>query len=102
MFVIVWNYRAKVGSESEFETHYCSTGTWVQFFRRGDGFLGTELLCDADVVGNFATIDRWASREKFEAFRSANIEEYRAIDALCDALTVSEVHVGNFETRDEG
>ena len=100
MYVIVWTYHVKPGRAAEFEKHYSATGTWVQFLRGGDGFVGTELLCDPRNAGTYATIDRWESREKYDTFRTAKLDEYEAIDAVCDALTDSEIHVGSFDTRE--
>ena len=97
MHVIVWEFEAKPGSETEFERAYGPRGAWVEFFARAPGYSGTELLRDRDTPGRYVTIDRWRSRENFEAFRDANRAEYAAIDRRCEDLTRHERLLGRFE-----
>ena len=42
---------------------------WELLFRRGEGFLSTELLRDEREETRFFTIDRWDSREARDRFR---------------------------------
>ena len=96
MFVIIWRYKVRPGLEEEFEVMYGGKGEWVEFFKQGEGYKGTELLRPASDEW-YATIDRWDSREAFEAFRSANRDQYKAIDERCETMTVEEQLVGEYE-----
>ena len=96
MYVIIWKFVVKPGREGEFEEAYGPRGVWAGFFRRGNGYLGTELLHGVAVPDCYFTIDRWDSSASYEAFRSRHSSEYEAIDQRCESLTESESHVGNF------
>lgn len=96
MHAIVWEFWAKAGQEAEFERVYGPEGAWARLFARGEGFLGTELLRDADQRGRYLTIDRWTSSAAFDAFRQRWAEEYRALDRQCEALRQRETPLGSF------
>ena len=96
MLVIVWEYLARPGQHEEFERVYGPEGEWARFFARGVGYLGTELLSDVNEKGRYLTIDRWVSREAFDAFQSRWGGEYREIDQRYEALTIREVALGSF------
>ena len=61
MHVIIWEFRAQRGREGEFEGAYGPDGDWANFFRSGEGYLGTELMRDLETPGRYVTIDRWTS-----------------------------------------
>src|SRR3982750_206959 len=97
--LIVWKFRPEAGKEAEFEAAYGPRGTWAALFARGSaGYLGTELARAED--GSYLTVDRWASRAAYEAFRARSEEEYAALDRACEALTASETPLGTFDTID--
>jgi quinol monooxygenase YgiN len=98
MYVIIWQFVVKPGAESDFERAYGPDGIWSQFFRRGPGYLGTELLRDLEAVQRYLTIDRWSSRAAFESFQARFAGGYAAIDRQCEALTESETRMGSFES----
>jgi len=97
MYVIIWKFAVKPGRESEFESAYGPDGVWAQLFRRGHGFIATELLRDATAAGQYITIDRWESPAAFQNFQARFAEGYKAIDQECEALTESESKIGSFE-----
>ncbi len=94
MYILIWEFRVKHDKVSDFERVYGPEGDWVQFFRKGDAYIGTELLNKGD--GTYQTKDRWTTREAYESFRSANKAEYEALDRRCEALTESERQLGSF------
>ena len=100
MFVIVWEFRVPSDRVPEFERAYGADGEWAVLFRRGAGFLGTELLRDRDDPERFFTIDRWREGGDFEAFRATFGDDYAAVDKRCELLTVSETRIGVFESAD--
>ena len=66
MYVLLWRFRPLVGRQSDFERAYGPSGPWVRLFRRGEGYLGTELLRRSDDSGEYLVLDRWASRAAYE------------------------------------
>ena len=97
MYVVLWRFRPLVGRESEFERAYGPSGEWANLFRLGAGYLGTELLRRSDDSGEYLTLDRWASRAAYEAFRARRGGEYRRLDRRLEELTEVESFQGAFE-----
>ena len=98
MYVVLWRFRPRVGQESEFERAYGPSGEWAQLFRRGDGYLGTELLRRSDGSREYLAVDRWVSRAAYEAFRARRSNEYRRLDHRLEELTEEETPLGAFQT----
>lgn len=96
--VIIWEFRARRGREGEFERVYGPGGDWANFFRSGEGYLGTELMRGVETPGRYVTIDRWTSAAAYEDFRSRNLSEYETIDRRCESLTEHEARLGSFLT----
>ena len=97
MYVIIWKFAVKPGLENDFESVYGPKGTWAQFFRRGQGYIETELLRDTSVPGHYITIDRWESKGAYEEFKTRFADSYSAIDQECEVLTESETKIGTYE-----
>jgi heme-degrading monooxygenase HmoA len=99
-YVAIWEFT--VGPDAPaFERMYGPHGAWVAFFRRAPEYLGTALLRDEADASRYLTIDRWASRAAYLAFRQANAERYEALDAAGESLTDGERFLGAF-TSDDG
>ncbi len=96
MFVVVWQFEIAEEKIAEFETTYGPDGPWATLFKTSPDYMGTELLRDAYIPGNYLTIDRWASEEDFRAFRKDHDPEYEALDRSCDPLTCKETRIGAF------
>jgi heme-degrading monooxygenase HmoA len=99
MFLIIWEFLVKPGCEAEFERAYGPAGDWSALFRRGRGYLGTELLRDERLPRRYITIDRWDTPEAYHAFQTAHRQAYEAVDAHCEDLTESETELGLFVTK---
>ena len=97
MYLVLWRFRPVVGREDEFKLAYGPFGKWARLFRREQGYLGTELLRRSDDSGEYLTLDRWASRAAYEAFRSRWGDEYGGLDRLLEGLTEEEALLGSFE-----
>ena len=69
MFVTLWEFDVKSGSEELFERTYGPDGPWAELFRRDAGYLGTRLLRDVGAARVYVTMDTWESREAYEEFR---------------------------------
>jgi quinol monooxygenase YgiN len=93
---IVWLFEARPDRRSEFIRIYGPDGDWAQLFRRNPGYSETLLLADSDNPNRFLVVDRWQDRTNFEAFKREHRADYDALDRLCEALTVQEQRLGEF------
>jgi heme-degrading monooxygenase HmoA len=96
MFVVVWQFEIAEEKVAPFEAAYGPEGAWAGLFRTSSEYLGTELLRDAYIPGNYLTIDRWASEDAFRAFRKDHDQEYEVLDRACDELTSKETRIGAY------
>lgn len=99
MVQFIWEFIAHAEQAQEFERHYSSTGAWANLFHRQAGFLGTELLRDAENPRRYITIDRWENFEAHVAMRGRFAKEYEELDRTCEAFTEQERRIGVFEER---
>ena len=93
MFVTLWEFEVKSGSEELFEQAYGPEGEWVRLFRRDARYRGTRLLRDVGRERVYVTMDMWESREAYDEFREKYAAEYAEIDRKCEGLTVTEMHL---------
>ena len=98
MFIRIWQFRVPSEKAEEFQEVYGPAGPWVALFRREIGFLGTQLLRSKAHPNIHLTIDSWESAEAWAAFLRAWGDDYAALDARCEKLTVSEGEVGSFQS----
>jgi heme-degrading monooxygenase HmoA len=96
MFVVVWQFEIADEKIASFEAAYSHDGAWAKLFRTSPSYLGTELLRDAYIPGNYLTIDRWTSEDDFRAFRKEHDDAYETLDRACDALTSRETRIGAY------
>jgi heme-degrading monooxygenase HmoA len=96
MFVVIWQFEVAEEKIAAFEAAYASNGSWAKLFATSPNHLGTELLRDAYIPGNYLTIDRWASEDDFRAFRKEHDADYESLDRACDALTSRETRIGAY------
>jgi heme-degrading monooxygenase HmoA len=101
MFTTIWEYEVPAGRREAFINVYGAAGRWAILFRRSPGYLGTMLLHDLGDPDRFLTLDRWESRQAYEAFLDASRAEYDALDRETVELTIRERHLG-FVTPEAG
>ena len=95
MLALVFVYDAR--DPDEFERVYGPEGEWAEFFRGGAGFVGTELLRDVETPGRYLLVDRWDSRDAYQAFVDGNRDEYmRRVDDTVFHYE-QELRIGTFE-----
>ena len=96
MIALVFSYETH--DAGEFERVYGTDGDWAEFFRPARGYIGTELLTDAEVPGRYLVIDRWESGDAYNAFVAEHREEYmRRVDETRFVYD-SELRFGTFES----
>src|SRR4029077_20858539 len=93
-FVIVWEFHIRAAKRRTFEGAYGRGGEWAKLFRAGKGFLGTELIRDAEDPNRYLTLDFWKSQKHYERFKSQNRKKYEVIDESYEALTIRESEIG--------
>jgi heme-degrading monooxygenase HmoA len=96
LIALIFTY--EVMDNNGFEKAYGPEGDWAQFFGTGAGFIGTELLRDVESAGRYVVVDRWETREAYNAFVAANKDEYmRRVDDTA-FHHVQELRLGTFES----
>jgi ribosomal-protein-alanine acetyltransferase len=97
--VIIWEFHVKPGNARAFEKTYSPGGRWVEFLRRSEDYIRTELIRDREKPRRYLTIDVWRSRQAYAEFKEKHRAEYRATDKKCQSLNRSERLVGEFLRR---
>jgi heme-degrading monooxygenase HmoA len=100
MFTRIWRFCPAPGALQDFVRVYGPDGDWAKLFGPGDGYLGTELRPLEDGSGDYLTVDRWASEEAWDAFRTEHSSEYEALDLRCEGLTGAESLVSEGTSAD--
>lgn len=95
MFVTLWEFEVKPGSEKLFEQAYGPEGEWAQLFRRDARYRGTRLLRDVGAERVYVTIDEWESRAAYEEFRERFAADYAEVDRKHEFLTAKETFLAS-------
>jgi len=95
--VIALVFRYEVRDPETFEAAYGADGEWAQFFRQGQGYIGTELLRDLEEPDRYLVIDRWESAEAYNAFLTAHNDEVMRRADESRFHYVQELRFGTFE-----
>ncbi len=95
-YIYIWAFAVQPDHIEAFRQNYGDGGAWARLFRRGHGYLGTQLLQDENDALRFVTIDTWSSSDDYEAFKAAHASEYAALDRVCEGLTGHETLIGHF------
>jgi len=98
LFVALWEFEVKPGSEEKFEKVYGAEGAWARLFGQDVAYRGTRLVKDVERVRVYLTLDFWETRETYEKFKRENAAEYRRIDRECEGMAVREIRVGEYES----
>jgi heme-degrading monooxygenase HmoA len=96
-YVVVWEFRIRPETETEFVEKYGPEGTWARLFRQSDGYIRTELVRDVTEERRFLTLDYWKSEEEFNRFHRQHLAEYERLDKELESLTEQEMRVGALE-----
>jgi heme-degrading monooxygenase HmoA len=90
-------FRYEVRDAETFERVYGPDGEWSEFFRSGQGYIGTELLHDVEEPDRYLVIDRWESADAYNAFLAENQAEYLRRSDENRFHYVQELRFGTFE-----
>ncbi|MBY4637984.1 antibiotic biosynthesis monooxygenase [Sphingopyxis sp. XHP0097] len=95
-YSIIWQFTVAPDNCEAFEAGYRPDGPWAALFAQAEGFIETQLLKDAEQPGVYLTIDRWASPQAFDRFKSEHAIPYAALDASFDGLAATERRIGAY------
>ena len=96
MIALVFSYDTQ--DAAEFERIHGPEGEWAVFFHGGSGYVGTELLRDVELRDRYLVVDRWESREAYNAFVAEHRDEYmRRVDET-RLHHDRELRIGTFES----
>lgn len=96
MYIIIWEYEIHAIYESQFLEYYKPDGMWAKFFRQAENYISTDLLMSEAKARTFITIDKWVSKESYEAFLKTHEAKYLELDSICERLTSSEKQIGKY------
>ena len=94
---VIWEFAVEEGHRPAFERAYAAGGPWARLFATSEGFLETRLLKAKESPGVYQTIDRWASREAYAAFKRDFADAYDALDEEVGDLSRRETYIGLFD-----
>lgn len=97
MYVILWEFRVPAERSAAFESAYGPDGPWGLLFAQAAGFLGLDLLRCCEQTGRYVTVDRWQTREHFDAFKRDFAAPYAALDRELEGLSGVETRLGAFD-----
>jgi heme-degrading monooxygenase HmoA len=98
LFVALWEFEVKPGSEEKFEKVYGADGAWAKLFAQDKAHRGTRLVKEVGRERVYLTLDFWETREAYEKFKKENAAEYDHIDWECEGMTAGEKSLGEFQT----
>lgn len=98
VFERVWRFRVAEESIGEFELAYGPLGSWVTLFSKARGYRGTSLQRSDSFPGEYRLVDRWESRDAWNAFRRDYSEEYERLDRDCERLTLAEELIAEIDS----
>ena len=102
MFVILWEFEVKPGSEPGFERVYAPGGAWTTLFERDPHYRGSKLLRDVSRPGHFYTIDHWSSESDYRQFLAQHKSAYEELERSTERLTFQERKIVSCETDQQG
>lgn len=97
VFAYIWEFRVKEQHVDAFEHAYGPNGQWVQLFKKGLGYIATELHRDRTDASRFITVDYWISKEARDNFKKQYVTEFKKLDEQFEQFTESEKLIGDFD-----
>lgn len=94
---IIWEFAVEEALQADFERAYAPGGPWARLFAESRDFIETRLIRAKERSGVYQTIDRWASREAYAAFKRDFAERYDALDDEVGTLSRNETYIGLFD-----
>lgn len=96
VYAYVWEYRVDPAWRDRFAAAYGADGVWADFFGQSEGYLRTDLHCDAVDADRFLTIDYFKDPSWRADLVAAQAERFDRIDREWEQATLSETKIGEF------
>lgn len=93
MHAIAWRFVVEPQHIEEFRKQYGPNGVREELFRRGDGYIKTELIENPKIPTEFVTIDRWITKAAFDRFVSRYQGEYERLHSQLARLTARQERI---------
>ena len=87
VYTRIWEYEVAEADIGAFLVAYGADGDWAQLFRRGPGYLGTELYRGVEKANVFLTVDRWRDETAWHAFLEEWSETYDGLGKRLGGLS---------------
>jgi hypothetical protein len=68
------------GRRAEFEAVFGASGLWPQLLSKANGYLLTDVGCEAEELRQYRVRDFWDWHRSFERFRSAKQAEFERFE----------------------
>jgi heme-degrading monooxygenase HmoA len=101
MVEIFYRYRVHPLQKRAFEHAYGADGPWAKLFALHPGFKRTRLFRHKNESGVYVTVDVWASKADYDAFKRAYADQYRELDEQLALLKLEEAFLGFYEGAEE-
>ena len=76
-------------------------GLWARFLRRAEGYIATEVKCEAASEGRYRVRDFWSWHRGFEIFRERFSEDFAEFDRrIVEELVEKQEFVGAYYEAD--
>jgi hypothetical protein len=95
---------AGYGRQADFEVVFGTGGVWARLLYQADGYLGSEVWCEAPGSRQYRVRDLWAWHRDFERFRARFQAEYERFESwiLSDGVIEREQFLGAYYEKHHG
>jgi hypothetical protein len=92
------------GRQSEFEGIFGAVGVWKRLLSQADGYLVTEIWCEAQESRQYRVRDFWNWHRNFETFRARFQREFERFESwiVAEKLIEKEQFLGAYYERRDG
>jgi heme-degrading monooxygenase HmoA len=91
---VLTEYTVEQEKLPDFLAAYHPTGSWPLFLKQADGYLQSRLLADDEHENVYVSIDRWATKDAYNTFTSA--DAYRELDLQLQSVAGVKRRIGGY------
>lgn len=97
-YTVIWKYVVQDSTRRTFEQEYGTNGTWYKLFSKSPNYRGSVLHRSDEHPDTYILIDKWTSKEAYEAFKKSNAEVYGSLSKKFEGLYTEETKIGGFQS----
>lgn len=98
MYVVIWEFKVKPESESDFINLCGQNGEWVEWFRNSPDYIETDLLKSGNGENIYLTVDKWKSKVSYDQYYNSDPVSFNRLDQKGETYTTDERRIGDYET----